>query len=658
MTLYETYGPSGLNLAGFDHSVRPQDDIFRFVNGRWLDDIAIPEDRGRYGTFDVLREEATRRVRAIIEDAASDSAATGTSQQKIGELYASFMDEAAIEALGVTPIAEDLALAKTIDSTASLARVLGTLKARGHDGLFSHYVGIDAKDSSSYVSMMSQSGLSLPNESYYREEQYAEHRDAFLAHVARMFTLAGDDDAHGHAQRVLALETRIASYHWDVVKNREAELRYNKLTGGDLRALVSTFDLDVWAEASRTPSRALDTVIVSQPSFFSGIASVLTDFDAAAWQSWMAWHVLTGSAPYLSAAFVDENFDFFGRTLTGTPVNRERWKRGVALVEGALGEAIGEQYVARHFPPAAKQRMQALVANVEEAYRQSIRDLPWMSPVTKERALAKLEAFESKIAYPDEWRDYSALTIRRSDLFANVVAVSQFYRDLMFDRLGTPVDRTEWPMTPQTVNACYVPTMNQIVFPAAILQPPFFNLEADDAANYGGIAAVIGHEIGHGFDDQGSKYDGQGNLENWWSDADRAAFETLTRVLIEQFDQLSPSAAPDVHVNGAFTVGENIGDLGGLGIALKAYRLALGDAEAPVIDGYTGVQRVLLGWVSVWRTKARAEEARRLVAIDPHSPGELRASQIVRNVPEFYEAFDVSENDAMFLAPEHRVRIW
>ncbi len=658
MTLYETYGPSGLNLAAFDDSVRPQDDFYRFVNGRWLDNVSIPDDRGRYGTFDVLREEATRRVRSIIDDAAELGSPVGTLQQKIGDLYTSFMDEEALEALGVTPIADDLALAHSIVDVSSLAQVMGALKARGHSGFFSHFVAIDAKDSSSYISALGQAGLSLPNESYYRDERYAEHRRVFRTHVARMFTLAGDDNAEEHASNVLALETALAAHHWDVVKNREAELRYNKMTAAQVAALLPNFDFLAWADASRTPRHALDKVIVYQPSFFSGVAAVLDDFDAVAWRSWMAWQVLTGSAPYLSRSFVDENFDFFGRTLTGTPENRERWKRGVALVEGALGEAIGEQYVARHFPPEAKARMVALVSCVEEAFAQSIAELPWMTAATKERAQAKLSAFRSKVAYPDKWRDYSALTITRGDLLANIAASTRFYRDLMFDRLGKPVDREEWPMTPQTVNACYVPVMNQIVFPAGILQPPFFNLEADDAVNFGGIAGVIGHEIGHGFDDQGSKYDGNGNLENWWNDEDRAAFESLTHELIAQFDQLSPSAAPDVCVNGAFTIGENIGDLGGLGIALKAYQIALDGREAPVLDGFTGVQRVLLGWASVWRSKARPEEARRLVAVDPHSPGELRASQMVRNMPEFYEAFNVVEGDAMYLPPERRVRIW
>jgi len=658
MTLYETYGPSGLNLAAFDTSVRPQDDFYRFVNGGWLDNVAIPDDRGRYGTFDVLREEAARRVRAIIEDAAAANAPEGSLQQKIGDLYASFMDEATIETRGITPISDDLALAATVETVADFARVLGLLKARGHSGFFYHSIGIDAKNSTAYISSVGQSGLSLPNESYYRKEQYREHRTAFTAHINRMFTLAGVADAAGHADRVLALETQIASHHWDVVKNREAELKYNKMDGEAWCALFPAFDVKQWAETSLTPLRALDEVVVHQPSFFQGLASVLDAFDAPGWQSWLMWQVLSGSAPYLSSVYVDENFDFFGRTLTGTPENRERWKRGVSLVEGALGEAIGEQYVARHFPPAAKARMVALVENVEEAYRRSIEELPWMTPATKVRAQAKLSAFRSKVAYPDTWRDYSALHLRRDDLFSNLAAIGRFYRELMFDRLGKPVDREEWPMTPQTVNACYVPVMNQIVFPAAILQPPFFNLDADDAANYGGIAAVIGHEIGHGFDDQGSKYDGDGNLTNWWSDDDRAAFEELARELIDQYNELSPAAAPDVHVNGAFTIGENIGDLGGLGIALKAYQIALDGNEAPAIDGFTGLQRVLLGWASVWRTKARPEEARRLVAVDPHAPGELRASQIVRNLPEFYEAFEVVEGDPMYLPAERRVRIW
>jgi putative endopeptidase len=568
------------------------------------------------------------------------------------------MDEASIEAKGISPIAEDLALAQTPTTVTQFAEVLGTLEARGHGGLFYHYVNTDDRDSTSYVSFVGQAGLSLPVESYYREEQHAALVTELEAHMGRMFAIAGIADGSEHARRVIALERTIASHHWDTVRDRDAELTYNKMTFDEFESLWLAFPLATYLENALVPRHVLEPVVVRQPSFFSGISTMLEDFDASSWQSWLLWHTLSGSAGYLHAALVAENFAFYGTTLTGAPTMRDRWKRGVGLVEGALGEAIGEVFVARHFPPAAKARMESLVANLIEAYRVDIAALDWMTEETKQKAFVKLEKFTPKIGYPNKWRDYSALEITRNDLVANLSAINVFARDYMFGKIGRPVDRDEWFMYPQTVNAYYNPGMNEIVFPAAILQPPFFNLEADDAVNYGGIGAVIGHEIGHGFDDQGSKYDGDGNLSNWWSDADREEFEKRAAALIAQYDELSPLAAPDVKLNGALTIGENIGDLGGLTIALKAYELSLDGAQAPVIDGFTGVQRVFLGWAQVWRGKARPEEARRLATIDPHAPAEARCNQIVRNLNEFYEAFDVTASDALFLAREQRVRIW
>ncbi len=658
MNRWDDYGSSGINAASLKPSIRPQDDLFQFTNGTWLDNVDIPADRSRYGAFDALRELSEERIRAIVEDLANERGERGTSSQKIGDLYASFMDEEAIETRGITPILADLALAASPTTPNEFASVLGTLEARGHGGLFYHFVNTDDRDSNSYVSYVGQAGLSLPDESYYREEPHPALLTQLEAHIVRMFALADVDDGAAHAARVIRLETAIASHHWDSVRDRDAELTYNKMTLDGFRELMPAFDLDTYLATSSTPATVLEPVVVRQPSFFSGVGEILADFDAAAWQSWLCWHVLSGSAPYLHASLVEENFDFYGRTLTGAPAMRERWKRGVALVEGGLGEAIGEVFVARHFPPAAKARMEELVANLIEAYRVDIAALEWMTDETKQRAFHKLEKFTSKIGYPKKWRDYSALSITRDDLVANLGAINVFTRDYMFAKIGRPVDRDEWFMYPQTVNAYYNPGMNEIVFPAAILQPPFFNVEADDAVNYGGIGAVIGHEIGHGFDDQGSKYDGEGNLADWWTEDDRREFEKRTRVLIAQYDELSPLAAPETKLNGALTIGENIGDLGGLTIALKAYEISLKGEEAPVIDGFSGVQRVFLSWAQCWRGKVRPEEARRLATIDPHSPGEARCNQIVRNLDEFYEAFEVTEGDALFLSPHERVRIW
>jgi putative endopeptidase len=458
----------------------------------------------------------------------------------------------------------------------------------------------------------------------------------------------------------LKLETEIASHHWDQVKDRDATLTYNKTTRAELEALAPNFLWDSWAKNAQIPAVAFDLLNIHEPSFFSGLSSMLADFDShrGVWVSWLKWNLISGSAAYLTDDLVQQNFSFYGTTLSGTPQIRERWKRGVSLVQGSLGEAIGKVYVGLYFPAEAKSAMLELVDYLIQAYEASIKELPWMSDATKAKALEKLAKFTPKIGYPDKWRDYSTLEIKADDLVGNLQRIAAFGHAYEVAKIGKPVDRDEWHMTPQTVNAYYNPLMNEIVFPAAILQPPFFDMTADIAANYGGIGAVIGHEIGHGFDDQGSKYDGDGNMVDWWVDSDRAAFETLSNKLIEQFDALSPAATPDIHVNGAFTVGENIGDLSGLEIAYKAYKLALKGQEAPVIDGWTGDQRFFLSWAQAWRGKNRPEEIRRRIATDPHSPDEFRCNQIVRNLEPFYRAFEVTSADAMWLDPSERVRIW
>ncbi len=657
---------SGIKLDELDPDIRPQDDLFRHVNGKWLARTEIPADKARYGSFLILREEAETAVREIIEGATD--AAEGTEERKFGDVYASFMDEDRIEKLGATPIASQLALASDVSSIPELLATIGRLERHGLSGFYQLFVDNDPGNPERYLVFAEQAGISLPDESYFREEKFAPIREAFVAHLQRMFELAGLDDAPQRAQRVFDLETAIASHHWDNVASRDSEKTYNLYSWADAAALFAQGDigsgvsaaasLDDWLTALGAPDGALAELVLRQPSFTSGLASLLTDDRLESWKDWLAWQVIHGAAPYLSGDFVEENFDFYGRTLTGTPQMRDRWKRAVSLVEGAMGEAVGRIYVEKHFPPAAKESMDVLVANLIEAYRQSIRTLEWMGEDTRERALDKLDKFTPKIGFPVKWRDYSSLVIDPTDLLGNVRATSLFEFNRELGKIGRPLDRDEWFMTPQTINAYYNPGFNEIVFPAAILQYPFFDAARDDASNYGAIGAVIGHEIGHGFDDQGSKYDGDGRLTDWWTSADRAAFEQRTASLIEQYNALAPAQVPDQHVNGALTIGENIGDLGGLAIAWKAYLISLGGQEPPVIDGLSGAERFFLSWAQAWQEKGRDEEVIRLLAIDPHSPNEFRCNQIVRNITEFYDTFDVAEGDALWLDPSERVSIW
>lgn len=652
MSDHKLIGPSGIDRSYMDPTVRPQDDLYRFFGGAWLANYEIPADRASDGVARGLYDEAEGQVRAIIEGASGIGEA-----QKIGDLYKSFMDTAAITARGLTPIQDDLVAIDSITDLASFIAVMATLELRGLGGIFGAAIYADSKNSSTNIFHIGQGGISLPDEAYYREDQYQEIRTAFVSHVAKMGTLA--NVALDGAQ-ILALETQIAAHHWDQVKDRDATLTYNKHTREQALALAPNLHFELWAEHSKIPVAAFDGVNIHEPSFFSGISELLADFDAQReqWKSWLKWNLISGSAAYLTDELVEANFAFYGTTLSGTPQLRERWKRGVSLVQGSLGEAIGKVYVDLHFPAEAKSAMLELVENLTIAYRQSIETLPWMSTATKGKALEKLEKFVAKIGYPDKWRDYSTLEIKADDLVGNLQRIAAFGHAYEVAKIGKPVDREEWHMTPQTVNAYYNPLMNEIVFPAAILQTPFFNLTADAAANYGGIGSVIGHEIGHGFDDQGSKYDGDGNMVDWWVDSDRAAFEKLADQLIQQFDELSPAATPDIHVNGAFTVGENIGDLSGVEISYKAYKYSLKGATAPVIDGWTGDQRFFLAYAQAWRGKSRPEEIRRRIATDPHSPDEFRCNQIVRNLDAFYEAFEVTPSDRMWLAPEQRVKIW
>jgi putative endopeptidase len=649
---------SGIDYTDLDPKVRAQDDLFRHANGQWIANTEIPSDKARYGSFYILAEEAEKAVRDIIVEA--QDAPEGSEERKVGDLYSSFMDEKRIEDLGWSAIADDLTAAGEVADIPGFIAALGRLERAGVGGFVQAFVDNDPGDPERYLVFLEQGGLGLPDESYYREEKFADIRAAYLAHLERMLGMAGVDDAEAAAKRVFGLETDISAQHWDNVRNRDTVATYNPMTWAAATALAgeSAGLLDAWLAAMDVPAKAWAEVVVRQPSFLEGLAPLLAADRLDDWRDWLRWQVIRSSSPYLHAEVVAANFDFYGKTLTGTPELRARWKRGVSVVEGALGEAIGRVYVDRHFPGAAKVAMDDLVGNLVEAYRRSIVDLEWMTDETRERALDKLGKFTPKIGYPVKWRDYSTLTIDPDDLVLNIRAIAEFDFQRELGKIGKPIDRDEWFMTPQTINAYYNPGFNEIVFPAAILQLPFFDENRDAAANYGAIGAVIGHEIGHGFDDQGSQYDGDGRLTDWWTEDDKAAFQARTASLIAQYDALEPLQLPGHHVNGALTIGENIGDLGGLGIAWKAYLLSLDGAEPPVIDGLTGGERFFLGWAQAWRTKLRDEEALRLLSIDPHSPSEFRCNQIVRNIDVFYSTFGVTERDALWLDPEDRVTIW
>ena len=687
-----------LETAHTDTSVRPQDDLFRFVNGQWLATAEIPADRPSSGAFTTLRDESEAACRQIVEELAEQfssvapegaSEVLATNRGRVGALYEAFMDEAHLEELGAEPLAEELAPVLGASSKEELARALGEMTPVGFMGVVGADVEVDINDPERYTSWVGQSGLGLPDESYYREEAQAPLRQAYVEHVARMMALAGLTDSFGAsgedlAERVMAVETALAKGHWDRVTCRDVEKMNNPMSWRQIVDSAPNLPWDEWREGIRAAARGagveqtafLEEAIVTQPDYLPHAAGVWQETDLEDLQAWAAWHVVHGRASLLSAAFVEENFDFYGRTLQGTDELRPRWKRGVGLVESCLGEALGEIYVERHFPPSHKSAMEALVGRLIEAYHQSISSLEWMSPATRERALEKLALFTPKIGYPVRWRDYSAVEVVPGDVLASVRSVERADMAYSLNKLTKPVDRDEWHMTPQTVNAYYNPTMNEIVFPAAILQPPFFDPQADDAVNYAGIGAVIGHEIGHGFDDQGSTFDGTGKVSDWWTQEDREAFTERTSALISQYDAYTPevvvakhrdagTAQEEIpHVNGALTIGENIGDLGGLGIALKAYSLALADAgipsvdEAPVIDGLTGLQRFFYSWARIWRSKSRPDYAELLLTVDPHSPAEFRCNGIVRNVDAFYKAFAVDSNDALWLSPNERVSIW
>ncbi|MGI8721020.1 MAG: M13 family metallopeptidase [Geodermatophilaceae bacterium] len=656
---------SGIKTEDRDPGIRPQDDLFGYVNGGWLKTAEIPEDRPLNGSIIEVVDAAEKHLHAIVDEAAASDAPAGSAARKVGDLYASFLDSARADELGNSPIRAELAEVAAVRDASGLLGLAGRLHRSGVGDAIGLYVDNDSRDSTRYLVHLTQSGLGLPDESYYREDAFAETRVAYVEHLARMLALSGYSEIRGEAAevadiagRILALETKLAAGHWDVIRSRDAVATYTLLDRDKLEALAPQVDWAAWLSGLGATEATFAEVIVRQPSYLTAWSDALADVPLPDWKDWLAWQVINSRSSYLSGDLDREHFDFYGRTLTGTPQQRDRWKRGISLVEQALGEAAGQLYVERHFPPHAKARMVQLVENLVEAYRRNIESLDWMSAETKRKAADKLGMFTPKVGYPGKWRDYSALSIARDDLVGNVRAASAFEMDRDLGKIGQPVDRDEWFMTPQTVNAYYNPGMNEIVFPAAILQPPFFDIDADDALNYGAIGSVIGHEIGHGFDDQGSKYDGAGNLADWWTDEDRANFDARAQALIEQYNAFFPRDLADNYVvNGAFTVGENIGDLGGLTIAYVAYLISLDGKQPPVVVGLTGPQRFFEGWGQCWKTKVRDAEAIRRLSVDPHSPPEFRAN-VVRNLEEFYAAYDVAEGDGMWLDPKDRVRIW
>ncbi|MGI8392534.1 M13 family metallopeptidase [Leucobacter sp. W1038] len=654
------YGPAGVDLAELDPAIRPQDDLFRHVNGRWIARTEIPSDKARYGSFAVLAENAEAAVRDIITGtpAPAAGALAETEADKIAALYASFMDVDRADALGAQPIAPDLAQALGVTSIEELVQLVAERERQGGSGFAGLYIDNDPGDPTRYIVFVMQGGLGLPDESYYREDEFAEIREQYRAHIARMLGLAGVEGADRLAELSYELERRIAAKHWDRVASRDIQKLYNLRTFAELQELTPALDWRAYLAAAGAPESAFSEVVVGQPDAIAGLAELLVPEELEAWRAWLVWQIVRGSAALLSQEISRANFDFYGTALTGATEQRDRWRRGVSFVEGSMGEAVGKLYVERHFDESSKAEMDVLVGFLVEAYRQSIHELEWMSEATKARALEKLEKFTPKVGYPVKWRDYSRLVVDAGDLLGNSRRVAEMEFEREIGKVGKPIDRDEWFMTPQTVNAYYNPGFNEIVFPAAILQPPFFDANWDAAANYGAIGAVIGHEIGHGFDDQGSRYDGDGKLTDWWTEADRAAFETRTRALIDQYNALSPEGADGKTVNGELTIGENIGDLGGLAIAWKAYLLSLDGAEPPVVEGLTGAERFFLAWAQAWQQKSRPEETARLLTVDPHSPNEFRCNQIVANLDAFHEAYGTKPGDALWMEPEARVSIW
>ncbi|MFJ2621398.1 M13 family metallopeptidase [Glutamicibacter sp. NPDC087344] len=645
-----------------DDSIRPQDDLYRHSNGKWFETATIPSDQGIYGSFMELRDEAESAVHAIIKDAVAaheSGKEIDAATRRIAHLYGSFMNEQIIEERGAAPVASYLQSIAQVNDVKGLLELSGAFYRKGISGFVDIGAMNDAGNPERNLLTFLQAGLGLPDESYYREEQFAQTVEDYREHLERLLSLGGHDQAEEAAASVVQLETALASHHWDRVKVRDAQARYNLLSGEDLFGLMP--GLRDWLAGAGITDKYFQEVVLWQPSYIEALSTLLQEQPLQAWKNWLTVQVLRSFAPYLSSAFVNENFAFYSAKLGGVEKLKDRWKRGVSFTEGAVGEDLGQLYVAKNFPPEAKTAMDALVQRLIEAYRISISNLPWMGADTVQKALDKLSKFRPKIGYPDQWIDYSSIETDELDVIANRAATNEFEFKRELKKIDDGVDRELWFMYPQTVNAYYHPLLNEIAFPAAILRLPFFDVDRDVASNFGAIGAVIGHEIGHGFDDQGSQYDGSGQLTNWWTDEDREAFERLTGKLVDQYNALSPTEAPDHQVNGALTLGENIGDLGGLGIAYKAYKLELaanGIIEDEVIDGVSGDQRFFYSWAECWRTLIRPETAVVRVTTDPHAPGEFRCNQVPKNLDAFHKAFGTKPGDGMWLEPEERVVIW
>ena len=647
---------SGVTKNNMDTLVNPGDNFDAYVNGTWVKNNKIPADKTSYGAFDMLYDQSQKDVKAIIEEASKGTFTEGSDEQKIGDYYSSFMNRKDRETKGIAPIQPELKNIDAIANYSDLAAYFGKSNRTGVSMPFSVAVTEDFKNPKQYTLMTWQGGLGLPEREYYlqADAKMVETRIKYVAHIEKMLQLVGLPNAAESATKIMALETVLATNHMKKEETRNTAKLYNKYNITDLKKLMADFD---WTAMLKNAGIEKEkTIVISQVEYTKSLNNIIKNTPIDTWKTYLKWSLINNTANYLTTALDKQNFDFYGKTLYGTEAQEEDWKRGVSTVNGGLGEIVGKVYVKKHFSPEAKERMTGMVKNLLKAYAESIKKLDWMSENTKKEALAKVDKFMIKIGYPDKWRDYSALKVAKNDLFGNIERAREFEYNRMLNKLGKPVDRTEWGMTPQTVNAYYNPTLNEIVFPAAILQPPFFNLKAEDAVNYGGIGAVIGHEIGHGFDDQGSTFDGEGVMRNWWTPQDLTSFKAKTKSLVDQYSAFK--VFPDLNLNGEFTLGENIGDLGGLSIAIKAYKLSLNGKEAPVMDGFTGIQRVFLGWGQVWLDKSREKAIRNQIASDPHSPAKFRINAVVRNVPEFYEAFKIKPTDSLYLATDKRVKIW
>lgn len=653
----QTQKISGIDQQYIDQNGSANNDFYDYVNGTWLKQTEIPADKARWGAFNELHELSTNQLHRIVEDLAAQKWATGSVEQKIASLYASFMDEKAIEAQGIKPLQQELARVDALQSKQGFAQLMGHFSRIGVRTPFDISIGQDMKRSDVMIAGLVQRRLGLPDRDYYLkdDQKFVETRAKYLKHIERMLQLSGDQQAAQHAKEILTLETELAKIQWSNVQNRDLSKRYNIYKTKDLKKLTSTFDWNTYLSSVGVKDK-IQTIQVNQLSYFQSLDPVIDRTPLNVWKAYFKWNLISSFAPYLNKAFVDESFAFYGKTLRDVAEQEVRWKRGVQTVNGVLGDGLGKIYVEKHFSADKKQRMDALVQNLIQAYDQSISQLDWMSPETKVQAKKKLSSLSIKVGYPKQWRDYSALHIKDGDLIGNVIRASEFEHQDDLDKLGKPVDRDEWFMTPQTVNAYYNPSSNEIVFPAAILQPPFFNIDADDAVNYGGIGSVIGHEISHGFDDQGSQFDELGNMRNWWTAQDHKRFKAKTQALVAQYNAYEPIAG--YHVNGELTLGENIADNSGLSIAYKAYQISLAGKPAPVIEGRTGEQRFYMGWAQVWRAKTREAQAIVYLKTDPHSPDKVRANGALVNQAPFYDAFKIKEGDKMYLAPEKRVSIW